>query len=267
MNYFEQKYIEMKQIYKLRKYSRYQKYWGSARGVYIPYLNDSFQILRSDGGRNSWTTEGTFFSQCGQDRFVSMLFEDKSEGFFLDIGANHPTHINNTFFFEKKGWKGLAFEPLSGCCDEWKKQRKTPCLNIALGAENKEVLFQEISEDYLSRKSEIQSGASVEASITDGTSVVKEYMVQQRKLQDVLDEYGISEVDYVSLDVEGAEIEILESIDFNKTLFKVFSVENEDDLETVYRIRRFFYENGFWYIARLTQDDIFVNRSYFFKTE
>ena len=42
------------------------------------------------------------------------LFSDKNDGIFLDIDGNHPITINNTYYFEKIGWTGLAFEPLKG---------------------------------------------------------------------------------------------------------------------------------------------------------
>lgn len=67
-----------------------------------------------------------FFSQYGQDWFIATcVFPHKKDGFFVDVGANHPLEINNTLFFERQGWTGMAFEPQAELCDLWKSLRKT----------------------------------------------------------------------------------------------------------------------------------------------
>lgn len=48
--------------------------------------------------------------QAGQDRFVWEVTGHKSDGFFLDIGANHPTSINNTYALEQQGWRGIMVD-------------------------------------------------------------------------------------------------------------------------------------------------------------
>lgn len=61
-----------------------------------------------------------YHSQCGQDFFLSkVIFPNKRDGVFIDIGANHPTIINNTYYFEMIGWTGLAFEPQKKLADLW----------------------------------------------------------------------------------------------------------------------------------------------------
>lgn len=51
------------------------------------------------------------FSQAGQDLFVLKLLKNKTNGFFLEIGSNHPITINNTYILEKKyNWKGIMIE-------------------------------------------------------------------------------------------------------------------------------------------------------------
>lgn len=62
-----------------------------------------------------------YYSQAYQDYFLdSYIFRKKKGGFFLDIGGNDPVNINNTYFFEKsRGWKGLAFEPMTAQRETW----------------------------------------------------------------------------------------------------------------------------------------------------
>ena len=53
-----------------------------------------------------------YYSQCAQDEFVNKILNNKSTGFFIDIGSSHPVEMNNSYFFELLGWKGLCFDQL-----------------------------------------------------------------------------------------------------------------------------------------------------------
>lgn len=206
---------------------------------------------------------GNYYSQCGQDWFVDYLFEQKEKGFYLDIGGNDPIMINNTYYFEKKGWNGIAFEPLAKYQSKWKDIRNVPCLPIALGKEEKRVSFVEMDQDALSGIKGINDKKIRFHWKKLGYKENREIVVQQRMLKNVLEEYGISEIDYVSLDVEGYELQVLEGIDFSKVEIKCFSIENEDGYKSIFKIRKFMVEKGYRLIARLGQDDIFVNTKFF----
>ena len=228
-------------------------------GGYFPLVMDSQQILRNDGNVNSWSGGG-YYSQCGQDMFINFLFGNKNDGFFID-----PVKINNTYFFEKKGWSGLAFEPLEKYQVKWKEERVTPCLPIALGDEEKDVVFREMDQDYLSGIQGINID-EIRKLISDGkVNVVNETIVKQRMLKDILAERNIKEIDFISLDVEGVELQVLEGIDFHQVNIKCFTIENEDNMKMIYKIRRYLCDRGYWLIARLGQDDVFVSKNYFYQ--
>src|SRR6185295_3096376 len=57
----------------------------------------------------------TSHSQAGQDLWVNAMLEGRRDGFYVDIGCNHPTAINNTWAFEQMGWNGILVDVLSGC--------------------------------------------------------------------------------------------------------------------------------------------------------
>ena len=94
-------------------------------------------------------------------------------------------------------------------------------------------------------------------------SVVNEFVVKQRRLQDVLDERNMHEIDYVSRDVEGAEIEVLDGVDFSKTMIKCVTIENNDDMDSQGRLREYMVDKGFMLVARLTHDDVYLNKECF----
>lgn len=88
--------------------------------------------------------------------------------------------------------------------------------------------------------------------------IEKKYTVQCRRLQDVLNERNIKKIDFMSLDVEGYELEVLLGIDFSKVDINCIVVENNREKKKVKKNRRFLENNGYEIVARLCVDDVFV---------
>ena len=63
------------------------------------------------------------YSQGGEDLILAKLFRYKSNGFFIDVGANDPVILNNTYLFYKLGWTGLNFEPIPELAEKFKDKR------------------------------------------------------------------------------------------------------------------------------------------------
>lgn len=191
-----------------------------------------------------------YSSQYGQDYFLhNVIFPNLTDGFYLDIGANHPTSLNNTLFFENLGWKGLAFEPQTRLCERWKNTRKNACLNIALGREDREIGFIQ-SDDENGLYSRVKK---------NGDAGSDTYKIKQKRLQTVLDEYNICKVDFASIDVEGYEYEVLEGIDFSKTEIRCIVIENDKKNEMPdMKLRRYIEKKGYRFIGRIVIDDIFL---------
>lgn len=88
-------------------------------------------------------------------------------------------------------------------------------------------------------------------------------MVKQRRLGDVLKEAGVKTVDFISLDVEGYEMNVLLGIDFTEVDILCFLIENnkgKDGMSNM-QIRKFMDENGYDFIGRIVIDDVFVKRT------
>jgi len=187
---------------------------------------------RPQFNRASLIAEG-YNSQCGQDKWVvETLLPQLAGGVFVDIGANDGISFSNTLFLEKElRWTGVAVEPIREVFDRLKINRTCVAVNGCVARHSGMQKFQVISgyaemlsglvEEYDPRhKHRIQGYLA-----SDG-GTVREIEMQCFALSDLLKANGISSVDYLSIDVEGAEYSILEGIDWPALDVKVISVEN-----------------------------------------
>jgi len=78
------------------------------------------------------------YSQYGEDLILWDYFKGKPDGLFVEIGANHPTALNNTWFFEQRGWRGILIEPLPDRCRELRQLRhRSQIIEAALGCRSR----------------------------------------------------------------------------------------------------------------------------------
>lgn len=220
----------------------------------MPYGFIGLKRAKSDFGVKRLGEEN-FYSQYRQDMLLRLfLFPGKSDGVFIDIGGNHPVTINNTYYYEQIGWTGLAFEPVKSKNLLWREARRTECLPIALGKEEAEAEFVEYEDD-------VMSGFKGEV---DFDGAVKDiYTVKVRPLKEVLKERGIKHVDFMSIDVEGGEIEVLEGIDFDAVHIYCILIENNKGTKKAKRVRQFLIKNGYFLFGRLWLDDVWIKKSSF----
>jgi FkbM family methyltransferase len=163
-----------------------------------------------------------FKGQYGQDILLDRLLEGKRQGVFVELGAYDPVYLSNTYFLERnRGWTGLLVEAQPDRKQLLERMRPHAIVeSCAISDEEKEITF----------------------TIADAISGIADNMTPQHvrrvaglrntqihlktvTLQSLLDKHGIRRVDYFSLDVEGAEIQVLRSIDFSKVRIEIFTIE------------------------------------------
>lgn len=176
-----------------------------------------------------------YYSQCGQDKYLhEHIFKNQRKGVFVEIGAHDGITRSNTYFFEKNlDWFGICIEPHPDRYEELLVNRssKTVCLPCAVANYTGKMSFLKIS-GYAEMLSGLEQcyDQKHQARITEELKKFggsKELInVNVAKLSGVLDEYGIAKLDLLSIDTEGSELDILQSIDFNKVAIRVIIVEN-----------------------------------------
>lgn len=174
------------------------------------------------------------YSQFGEDLILAHLFSQIgiSKPTYLDIGANEPKYISNTFYFYSKGSRGLLIEPNPLLCKKLKSKRpKDIVLNTGIG-------FREISEadfylfpNYANglstfSKNDAMHWQDIGMKGIGKIPVEKVIKMSLVPINSILEKYFHEKSpDFISLDVEGLDLEILESLDFNKFQPLVICVE------------------------------------------
>jgi FkbM family methyltransferase len=205
--------------------------------------------------------EPGYFSQHGQDRFVAdTLFRGKTNGIFVDVGAHDGVTFSNTCYLERElAWKGVAVEPAPRVFERLSKARTCIVVKCAVADFDGEVEFLEL-EGYSEMCSGIPSRQhrfhrariDREQQVHGGTR--RTIVVPCRKLQTILEEFDIHEIDYLSLDTEGNEYDILSSLDFDVIQIRTISVENNYGSR---KIQRLLNTNGFRLVALAGPDEIY----------
>lgn len=166
------------------------------------------------------------YSGEGEDMILRKIFFKNHMGFYIDIGAYHPKKSSNTYFFYKKGWKGINIDAMPGSMKLFRDIRKRDInLELPLGIEGQEVNYYEFEDKALNG---FESPKLIQKNPSKVQNKLKRiHRFKTRALNNILEEYlpmG-QEIDFLTIDVEGQEFTILENFNFNKYSPKWILVE------------------------------------------
>jgi FkbM family methyltransferase len=201
------------------------------------------------------------YSQLGQDLEVVRFYNNKQNGFFIEVGANDGIYLSNTYLLETQyNWKGICCEPIHSHFQQLVQNRpKSICYNEAVYNATGLTLTFDIAHscDLLSGISE---HIDTHKAIVDKDKTT--IQVKTITLLDVLDNANApSFIDYMSLDTEGSEFEILKNFDFGKYTFGLIDVEhNYNELRRT-QIRNLLLSNGYIYKGENNFDDMYKHSS------
>ena len=233
------------------------------------YTSKNEHVLRGQLRKKIWDCEKFFFwnekyfSQAGQDKIIKeIFFKNKKKGYFIEIGAFDGVQGSNCYHFEKfLDWDGIAFEPSRIQFEKLKKNRKCKLLNEAVSHEIKDVEFIEVTEGLTQMSGINDNFYRRNLKIISNSKTSK---TQSIKLKTVTFEKSVPkniDIDYLSIDIEGGELDLLNSINFKDNDIKVVSVENNEPSEL--NFKDFFDRKNFIYFDRIGQDEVFYNSKFF----
>jgi FkbM family methyltransferase len=166
------------------------------------------------------------YSQAGEDLIVQGLMESLriEQPSYLDIGAHHPTHMNNTYLFYLKGSRGVCIEPDPEMFALLKSKRpRDKCLNLGVGPKSEEASdFYVMSTKSLSTFSK----ADAERYQSYGKQKIRQVLrIPIVSINELFQRHLDKCPDFLSIDVEGTELQILRALDFSKFRPPVFCIE------------------------------------------
>ena len=193
------------------------------------------------------------YSQLGQDTKVYDFYKGKTEGYFVEVGAYDGIALSNTYAFEKLGWKGICCEPLPSRFADLGRNRTAHCCNQAV-----------YHTTGLSVSFDIEGDAGMLSGISSNLDAHKHVVNKNKKtvtmqtisLNDLLSKFEApSFIEYLSLDTEGSEYEILRNLDFNKWQFGIIDVEHNYVEPRRTMIKQLLCNNGYTYLGPNEFDD------------
>ena len=167
----------------------------------------------------------TSFSQEGEDIILSQLFYGKVNGFYIDVGAHHPIQYSNTYRFYLNGWRGINIDAMPDSMNGFKKVRPEDT-NLETAISNKDQVLTYYMFDAAGTNTFSESHA--EDMLKQGGILLATKNIRTVKLQDILAERLAEgqEINFLSLDVEGLELDVLMSNDWSKYRPTVLLVES-----------------------------------------
>ena len=168
------------------------------------------------------------YAQTGEDKILAFLFNDLGivKPSYLDVGANYPIHLSNTYFLYLQGNYGVCVEPDPELYAGFKEIRpRDRCLNIGIGASNTDPLPFYVFENDAKG---LNTFSKEQADYVEGLGRFKVETVLHvslKNINEVISENFDTHPDFLSLDVEGLDYEILNSLDYDRYPIDVICVE------------------------------------------
>lgn len=186
-----------------------------------------------------------YTSQAGQDLVIDMMLNRKRGGTFLDIGGYDGVTGSNTFFLEVfRGWTGALVEPVPAQLKKAQQVRRCPCHGVAVAVTEGEAEFIEVVEGYtqMSGLTETYHARALATVRSDSRHKERRLTVETRTLAGIMEETGVTAPDFISLDIEGGELPVLEAFDFSRFRVEFWSIENNTADR---RISEIMFDNGY----------------------
>jgi len=216
------------------------------------------------------------YSQCGEDIIIDFILKEIGiqNPFYVDIGTNDPIKYNNTYLFYKNGSRGICIEPDPIIFNKIKKIRKRDTsFNLGIGAEKENIStadFFIMSSGTLNTFSR-EEAEKIEKNKSYGNQKIEKIIkIPLTNINNFLIKERIKEIDLISIDTEGYDYDILESINYNITRPKIICVEtarciDSERIEKEKNIKNLLTKNNYFLYADTFINSIFIDKNVYKK--
>lgn len=197
----------------------------------------------------------TCYSQEGEDLILLRHYEGRPVGFYVDVGAHHPSRFSNTKLLYDQGWNGINLDPLPGSMVRFRLRRRRDInLELGVGRSCGIETYSRFVEPALSTFNEIVASQR----ISEGWLLVNQEQVRVTTLEEVLEEHADGRhIDLLTIDVEGHELDVLKGLNLELHRPGVVCLESlagQDDTPATLLIA-----NGYREWARTVNSRFFID--------
>lgn len=173
------------------------------------------------------------FSQEGEDRLLDRYFGNRTDGFYVDVGAHHPHRFSNTYLFYKRGWRGINIDAMPGSMKPFRTMRPRD-VNLEVGVGSTETVakfhvFEEPAFNTFDKNLALRHER-------EGRKIIQGIDVPIRSLASILSQNvpeGAS-ITFMSVDVEGRDLDVLKSNNWQLYRPEIILVESiSGDLDKI----------------------------------
>jgi FkbM family methyltransferase len=204
---------------------------------------------QSAEGREGILAEERLYSNFDEELIIRDFFQDRRDGFYLDVGCARPVKGSNTYYLEKHlGWTGIGVDALEEYAAAWKKERPNSRFLRHLVSDRSDVTEKFFRSYGRGLSSTDQKWASGKAFGVDFPT--EELLLTTITLDDLLDREGVTKVDLLSMDIEGHEPKALAGFDIERFRPELVVVEGQPKSSNKRKIARYFKQHGYQRIEK-----------------
>jgi FkbM family methyltransferase len=167
---------------------------------------------------------GTSYAQFSEDRSLDEVFGARTHGYCVEVGAHDGVTGSATYAFERKGWDCLLIEPVPECAAEIKRRRNCQVVTCAASARDGEATF--LVAKNVEEMSTLDASPEHREWIERAGGRIEEITVRTRPLDDILSDAGFPEVQFITIDVEGHELDVLKGFSLEVYRPRIVIAEN-----------------------------------------
>ena len=181
-----------------------------------------FHIIHNIYIKHKFFFKKKSYAMDNEDTTVLNYFKDKKDGFYVDVGCYHPIHRNNTYLLHKKNWSGINIDISEFSIDLFNYLRPND-LNYNCAISNKNEIISLFYQKELSQLSTTDKDQA--ETVFQGN--IKEKAIQAFTLDEILnkDKFKDVKINFLDIDVEGADLKVLEGLSFDKFKPELVCVE------------------------------------------